>query len=406
MKWLNFLAKKAELKEQYFYEYERYLGIIAKDLLFQDLSIGKYDKKYIKVPKDVEDKLKKFRPTPLYRLRNLEKYIGTKCKIYAKREDLTLSGSHKINTSIPQVFYAIKDNATEVVTDTGAGQWGLAVSLAASQFKIKSTIFMIKVSYEQKLHRVRLMKILGSKVVPSPSTLTKAGRVARKKGYKHGSLGIGMSEAIEYVNTNRKRRLLLGCMSNYAVLHQTIIGLETIKQCEKEKIFPDFLIGPVGGGSNFCGLVLPFLERFNGEKITYIAAESKHIPVLTKGKYTKDYQDYIGFLPKIKMYSLGHKFEPPPLYSGGLRYHGKNFILSYLRKEGIIKVKDYSEKEILKTLILTYKLENLLPAPETAHAIKAALDIAKRYRNTTKVIVFNFTGNGMLDITGIPRLNF
>ncbi|MBS3052266.1 MAG: TrpB-like pyridoxal phosphate-dependent enzyme [Candidatus Aenigmarchaeota archaeon] len=386
-----------------------YREIIPKELAKQELLIGKYGKKTkIKIPREVLDLYKLYRPTPLARAERLEKYLNTPAKIYYKREDASPVGSHKLNTSIPQVFYSKKEDAECIVTDTGAGQWGSAIAISSNFFGLKSIVFMLRKSYEEKPYRVMMMKMFGSEVIPSPSDKTKTGKIALEISElsKTGSLGIGMSEAIETVMQTKGARLALGCMSNYAVLHQTVIGNECMTQLKKEGLNPDIMIGCVGGGSNLGGFCYPFIPKFTETK--FIAAESDAVPVLTKGEYRYDFQDYLAFLPMIKMYTLGHKFLPPPIHSGGLRYHGKNSTLSYLVNKKIIEPRSYSQDRVFEAGKLFAKLEGIVPAPETSHAIAAVIEEAERCKreNKEKTIVFNFSGHGLLDLENYKQVLF
>ncbi|MDO8537485.1 MAG: TrpB-like pyridoxal phosphate-dependent enzyme [archaeon] len=389
---------------------ERLSHIIPKELIKQELILGKYkSQELITIPNEVLELYRTFRPTPLVRAHRLEKFLKTPAKIFYKREDVSPVGSHKLNTALPQTYYAKKDSVETLVTDTGAGQWGTATAMATNFFGLKNIVFMTRKSYDDKPYRVAMMKLFGAKVISSPSNTTKAGKQALKdKKNISGSLGIGMSEAVETVIKNKKYRLALGCMSNYAVLHQTIIGMETKKQFKKMEIIPDIMIGCVGGGSNFAGFIYPFVKENLSKKtkIQFIAVESKSIPTFEKGEYKYDFQDFLGYMPMIKMYTLGHKFIPPKIHAGGLRYHGKTPTLSLLVKKGIVKTKSYYQEEVLQAGKIFAQIEGIVPAPESCHAIKAAIDeaIKSRRENKTKTIAFNLSGNGLLDLKAYQNL--
>ncbi len=374
--------------------------ILPKEIIKQELFLGKYKtNRLIKIPEKVRDFYSIYRPTPLVRAKRFEKRLKTPAKIYFKREDVSPVGSHKLNTSIPQVYYSNKEGVEIIVSDTGAGQWGSAVALSSSFFGMKSIIFMIKKSYDDKPYRVMMMKLFGAEVYPSPSNITKSGREALKnKKNLSGSLGIGMSEAFEFVKENENAKLALGCMSNYAVMHQTVIGNECMKQFEIEDIKPDVMIGCVGGGSNFAGFVYPFLKKMKSTE--FIAVESNAVPVFTKGSYRYDYQDFQGLMPMIKMYTLGNKFIPPKIHAGGLRYHGKTPTLSYLVNRKVVNAISYSQKEVFEAGKMFALTEGIIPAPESSHAIKATIDKALECKksNEKKTIVFNLSGHGLLDL--------
>ncbi|OGL88519.1 TrpB-like pyridoxal-phosphate dependent enzyme [Candidatus Uhrbacteria bacterium RIFCSPLOWO2_02_FULL_51_9] len=383
---------------------EKLLNIVPKELINQELILGKYkSEEFIPIPDEILNLYKIFRPTPLVRAFRLEKFLKTPAKIFYKREDVSPIGSHKLNTAFAQAYYAKKEGAETLITDTGAGQWGSAVALASKFFGLKSIVYMVRQSYEDKPYRVTMMRLFGAEVIPSPSNKTKAGKIALKnKENISGSLGIGMSEAVETVMKDKNARLSLGCMSNYAVLHQTIIGMEVKKQLETIGITPDIMIGCVGGGSNFAGFIYPFVKDKINKKIKteFLAVESKAVPTFGKGEYKYDFQDFLEYLPMIKMYTLGHKFVPPKIHAGGLRYHGKTPTLSLLVNRGIVKTKSYDQKEVLEAGKLFAETEGIIPAPESSHAIKAVLDEAIKCKKTNqeKTIIFNLSGHGLLDL--------
>ncbi|MEW6035127.1 MAG: TrpB-like pyridoxal phosphate-dependent enzyme [Candidatus Micrarchaeota archaeon] len=362
----------------------------------------------IEIPREVYDEYLKYRPTPLYRASGLEKAVAARlgkasleyAAIYVKDESCTPSGSHKLNTSLAQALYAKWDGRKKVVTDTGAGQWGIAVAIAARRMGLRSTIFMTAQSYRDKKGRVAMMEEYGAEVVSSPSEKTGVGRAELRKDKDHpGSLGIGMSEAVSTVDG--ETALLLGCMSYYAALHQSIIGQEVVAQLAALKVEPDVLVACIGGGSNFCGLVAPYIDdKLAGRKgPVFVAAESANIPVLTQGRYEWDYQDHGELMPLLLMNSLGHENVPPKLHAGGLRYHGKNPVLSMLHQLGHVKAVAFAQKEVLEAGLEFQKSEGFLPAPESAHAILAAMEeaAAAEHQKMRRNVVFLLTGDGRFD---------
>jgi len=367
--------------------------ILPKELLRLQFTV----ERFIRIPEEVREIYEEInRPTPLMRAKRLEKMLNTRAKIFFKYEGANPGGSHKINTAIPQVFYASKEGAELVTTETGAGQWGTAVALASKFFNIKSLIFMVRASYEHKPSRRTMMKLLGSEVIPSPSRLTEFGRKVLAKDENHpGSLGIAMSEAIEF-SLSKKGKYLVGSVIDAIIVHQSIIGEEAIKQLELMGEEVDILIGCVGGGSNFSGLIYPFIGRRMGKR--YIGVGSSEVPKLTKGKYLYDFPDSAGLLPMLKMYTIGKDFVPPPIYSGGLRYHAISPSLSILAEEKVVEFKEYSEGEIYKAAKLFTEAEGIVPAPESAHAIASVIEEVRREKEEKKTILFNLSGHGLLDL--------
>jgi tryptophan synthase beta chain len=362
----------------------------------------------IEIPKEVYEIYLTFRPTPLYRASGLEKAVASKlgkerleyASIWVKDESRTPSGSHKINTSLPQALYAKRDGRKNVVTDTGAGQWGIAVAIAAKKMGLRSRVFMTAQSYKDKKGRVAMMEENGAEVISSPSEKTEVGRTELAKDKDHpGSLGIGMSEAVSTID--KDTALLLGCMSYYAALHQSVIGQEVVAQLKALNVEPDVLVACIGGGSNFCGLVAPYIEeKLAGKKgPLFLAAESANIPVLTQGKYDWDYQDHGELMPLLLMNTLGHENVPPKLHAGGLRYHGKNPVLSMLHQLGLVKAVALKQNEVLQAGLEFQKAEGFLPAPESAHAILAAMQeaAASERQKIKRNIVFLLTGDGRFD---------
>jgi len=380
---------------------DRLKEILPHALIDQEFTF----ERYIEIPEDVRDMYARAgRSTPLRRAKRFEKIIETPAKIYYKFEGALLSGSHKLNTAIAQVYYAHREGYREVVTETGAGQWGLAVSIASKFMNVKAYIFMTRSSYATKKKRLSLMLENGAEVYPSPSTITKIGKSILETDRDHpGSLGIAISEAVEYVLRDpSSRRYIPGSVMEYVLIHQTVIGLEAMDQLKMLNENPDVLIACVGGGSNLAGLVYPFLgEAFRrGEKPPrVIAAESNLIPKMTKGIYRYEHPDSSGILPMIKMYTLGRDFKPPSVRAAGLRYHGVASSISILLKEGLIEPRSYSPEEAKEAGLLFYRAEGILPAPESAHAIVAAIQeaIMARRRDKEVTILLNLSGHGLYD---------
>lgn len=360
--------------------------------------------RFISIPTEVLNAYRKLgRPTPLVRARNLERYLGTPAQIYYKREDLSPSGSHKVNTSIAQAYYAKLECVKTLTTETSAGQWGSALALACSFFNIRCLVFMTRSSYLSKPYRKTLMELFGAEVVPSPSNRTEVGRRFLNKDPNHpGSLGIAISEAVEMALNDDGTKYAVGSVMNFVLLHQTIIGLETMLQLDLE---PDIVIGCVGGGSNFSGLSFPMIgSKLRGEgfeRTEFIAVESKASPKMTEGIYRYEFGDTAGYLPMFKMYTVGKDFIPPPLHAAGLRYHAAAPVLSLLIHEGLVKPAAYTQEEVLESARIFAKTEGIVPAPETAHAIKRVIDEAVRCRkrNLDKTILFCFSGHGLLDLS-------
>ncbi len=382
---------------------EMFLPLFPKALIEQEFS----PERYIKIPEEVKYTLASLgRPTPLFRAVRLERFLDTKAKIFYKYEGVLPTGSHKINTAVAQIFYNRVEGTERVSTETGAGQWGSALSLAGALFNIKVRVFMVKSSYHQKPYRRIMMELYGAEVIPSPSTLTESGRrILEKDPDNPGSLGIAISEAIEDVVKSDKAKYSLGSVLNHVLLHQTIIGLEAKKQLEYIGEYPDIVIGGVGGGSNFAGLAYPFMQdRLSGKTDTrFIAVEPKACPTLTRGVYEYDFGDTAGLTPMIKMYTVGHRYRVPPIHAGGLRYHGDAPTLSLLVYKGYIEARAYHQTEVFEAAKIFASTEGIIPAPESAHAVKAAIDIAREYSgdaDDAPVILFNLSGHGLLDLQG------
>jgi len=338
------------------------------------------------------------RPTPVIRAKRFESYFNAPIEIYMKMEAYTFAGSHKINSALAQAYYSKIEGTDLVTTETGAGQWGIAVAMASSLNKLKSKIFMTAASYYQKTYRVTLMKMLGGDVHPSPSQLTRIGReLLEDERNKNGSLGIAISEAVEYA-LEHNGRYNVGSVVNADILYKTIAGQEARKQLEINGIEPDYIIGAVGGGSNYSGLAFPFYRDYKGVK--YIASGAIEVPKMTRGEYKYDYPDTGKILPQVKMYSIGYDFIPPPIYAGGLRYHGVAPSLSLLMKHGIVESRDYDQETAFKYAELYTRLEGYVPAPETAHALPIISEIASEARKEgkKKIILMSFSGHGLLDL--------
>ncbi|WP_022853935.1 TrpB-like pyridoxal phosphate-dependent enzyme [Thermodesulfatator atlanticus] len=373
--------------------------IFPRSLIEQEMS----PEPWIEIPEAVREVYKLWRPTPLRRARKLEKALGTPARIYFKDESVSPPGSHKPNTAVAQAYYNKEAGIKRLATETGAGQWGSALSFACKLFGLKCTVYMVKVSYEQKPFRKSLMHIWGAEVFPSPSERTNSGRkILEENPDSTGSLGIAISEAVEDAATNQDTNYALGSVLNHVLLHQTIIGLETQKQLALVEEKPDILIGCVGGGSNFAGFAFPFIGDIIEKKLDaeVIAVEPSSCPTLTKGIYTYDFGDTAGLTPLLLMHTLGHSFEPPAIHAGGLRYHGDAPLVCQLVKDGFIKPRAYPQNPCFEAAILFAQTEGIIPAPETSHAIRAAIDEALKCKETgeEKVIVFSFSGHGHFDL--------
>ena len=361
---------------------------------------------YITIPKEVRKLYMQMgRPTPLFRATKLEEYLNTPAKIYYKREDTSPTGSHKLNSAIPQAYFAKKEGVERLTTETGAGQWGTALSLACNLLDLECTVYMVKVSFNQKPDRKNIMNIYNGNVYASPSENTKVGREILAENPEHpGSLGVAISEAMEEALENDDVKYTLGSVLNHVMLHQTVIGQELKKQLEIADETPDVMIACAGGGSNFAGSLFPFIkDKIAGKCDTqFIAVEPSACPTLTEGSYEYDFGDVNGFTPMLKMFTLGHDFVAPSVHAGGLRYHGMSPQVSLLTKEGYIEPRSAHQRDVFEAGIKFARCEGVLPAPETTHAIKVAIDEALRCKQTgeEKTIVLNFSGHGMLDLKG------
>ena len=363
---------------------------------------------WIDIPEAVREKYKIYRPTPLVRATELEKALDTPAHIYFKNESVSPVGSHKLNSALPQAYYNKMDGTTNLTTETGAGQWGSALALAAKAFGLELAVYMVKISYEQKPYRRSLMQTWGAQVIASPSMSTKAGRkiITEHPNYQ-GSLGTAISEAIELAMQTPNCKYALGSVLNHVSLHQTIIGLEAEKQMEMAEEYPDVVIGCFGGGSNFSGISFPFLRHnMTGEKQTrFVAAEPASCPKLTRGKFQYDFGDEIGYTPLIPMFTLGHKFAPANIHAGGLRYHGAGSIVSQLLRDGLMEATAIKQLETFEAGVLFAQTEGIVPAPESAHAIAAAIREAKQAKEEgkKKVILFNLSGHGLIDMSAYDQ---
>lgn len=374
--------------------------IFPMELIKQEVS----QERYIPIPEEVREVYKIWRPTPLYRARRLEKALKTPAKIYYKWEGVSPPGSHKPNTAVAQAYYNMKEGVQRLTTETGAGQWGSSLAFATCLFDLKCTVYMVRVSYDQKPYRRILMETWGAECIPSPSNRTQYGRkVLEQDPNSPGSLGIAISEAIEDAVTHDDTKYSLGSVLNHVLLHQTIIGQEAKKQFELVDDYPEVIFGCVGGGSNFSGLAFPFLaDKISGKKpdLKVVSCEPKACPTLTKGPYTYDFGDAAEMTPLLKMYTLGHAFIPPPIHAGGLRYHGDAPLLCKLTHDGYMDAVAYHQNEVFEAAMIFAKAEGFIVAPETAHAVKATIDEALRCKKTgeQKTILFNNSGHGHFDL--------
>lgn len=382
-------------------------AVFCTELVEQELNTSRA---YVDIPAEIRDFYRMYRPAPLVRAYCLEKELDTPAKIYYKFEGNNTSGSHKLNSAIAQAYYAKKQGLKGVTTETGAGQWGTALSMACSYFELDCNVYMVKVSYEQKPFRREVMRTYGASVTPSPSMTTEVGKAINKKfPSTTGSLGCAISEAVEVATKTEGYRYVLGSVLNQVVLHQSIIGLETKRALEKYDIEPDVIIGCAGGGSNLGGLIAPFAgEKLRGEKnYRIVAVEPASCPSLTRGRYAYDFCDTGMVCPLAKMYTLGSQFMPSPNHAGGLRFHGMSPIVSELYHQGVIEAKSYEQSEVFAAAEKFARREGILPAPESSHAIKAAVDEAMECKNTgeERTIVFGLTGTGYFDMKAYEQFN-
>ncbi len=373
--------------------------IFPMDLIMQEVSA----ERFIEIPDQVQDIYRIWRPTPLMRAYGLEKLLDTPAKIYYKYEGVSPSGSHKPNTAVPQAYYNKQQGVKRLTTETGAGQWGTALSFACAQFDMECEIYMVRISYDQKPYRKIMMNTFGAEVYASPSNRTQAGRnILAADPNSSGSLGIAISEAIERAVADEHTKYSLGSVLNHVLMHQTIIGQEAIKQMEYTGDYPDIVIAPLGGGSNFAGLSFPFLRnKLNGTKnVRCIAVEPASCPKLTKGVFMYDFGDTAGYTPLLPMYTLGHNFRPASIHAGGLRYHGASVLCSQLLKDGLIEAQALQQLECFDAGVKFAKAEGIIPAPEATHAIAQVIREANQAKleGTAKTILFNMCGHGFVDM--------
>jgi len=357
----------------------------------------------IEIPEPVREIYRLWRPTPLYRARRLEQKLGTSARIFYKYEGVSPAGSHKPNTAVAQAFYNKQEGVTRLSTETGAGQWGSALAFAGALFGIEVKVFMVKVSYDQKPYRRALMETYGAKCVPSPSRETESGRaILAASPDSPGSLGIAISEAVEVAATNADTKYSLGSVLNHVLLHQTVIGLEAIEQMEAADAYPDVVIGCAGGGSNFAGIAFPFLgKKLRGERdVRAIAVEPAACPSMTRGRYAFDFGDTGHLTPLVKMHTLGSTFIPPGFHAGGLRYHGMSPMVSHCLQLGLIEARAYHQNPCFEAGVMFARAEGIVPAPESCHAVRAAIDEARRAREEGRspTILFNLSGHGHFDM--------
>ena len=379
--------------------------IFAEELARQELN---QTDAWIDIPEQVRDMYKYYRSTPLVRAYGLEEALGTPAHIYFKNESVSPVGSHKLNSALPQAYYNKMQGVTNVTTETGAGQWGAALSYAAKVFGLECAVYQVKISYEQKPYRRSIMQTFGAQVTPSPSMSTRAGKDILTKYPNHqGSLGTAISEAIELAMTTPNCKYTLGSVLSHVSLHQSIIGLEAEKQMAMAGEYPDMVIACFGGGSNFGGIAFPFMRHTikEGKKIDFVAAEPASCPKLTRGVFQYDFGDETGYTPLLPMFTLGHNFRPANIHAGGLRYHGAGVIVSQLLKDGLMRAVDIPQLETFEAGTLFAQAEGIIPAPESCHAIAATIREALKCKETgeEKVILFNLSGHGLIDMTAYDQ---
>lgn len=379
--------------------------LFAKEIARQEMN---QTDAWIEIPGEVREMYKNWRPTPLVRAYGLEKALDTPAHIYFKNESVSPVGSHKLNSAIAQAYFCKKEGITNITTETGAGQWGAALSYAAKVFGLELAVYMVKVSYHQKPYRRSIMQTFGAQVIASPSMSTKAGRkILTDHPNYQGSLGTAISEAVELAMQTPNCKYTLGSVLNHVMLHQTVIGLEAEKQMEMAGEYPDMVIACFGGGSNFSGISFPFLRHklVEGKNIRIIAAEPASCPKLTRGQFQYDFGDEAGYTPLLPMFTLGHNFAPANIHAGGLRYHGAGSIVSQLKKDNLMEAVDIQQLETFKAATLFAQAEGIIPAPESSHAIAAAIRealIAKE-EGVSKTILFNLSGHGLIDMAAYDQ---
>ncbi|MBR3612795.1 MAG: TrpB-like pyridoxal phosphate-dependent enzyme [Bacteroidaceae bacterium] len=374
--------------------------LLSKESARQELN---FTDAWIDIPEPVQEMYRYYRSTPLVRAYALEEALGTPAHIYFKNESVSPVGSHKLNSALPQAYYCKIEGTTNVTTETGAGQWGTALSYAAKAFGVECAVYQVKLSYEQKPYRRSVMQAFGAQVTPSPSMSTRAGKdIITQMPNHQGSLGTAISEAVELAMTTPNCKYALGSVMSHVSLHQTIIGLEAEKQMAMAGEYPDVVIACFGGSSNFSGLAFPFMRHNikEGKKTRFVAAEPESCPKLSRGRFCYDYGDETGYTPLMPMYSLGHKFKPANIHAGGLRYHGAGVIVSQLLKDGLMEAADVSQLDSFKAGLLFAKTEGIVPAPESCHAIAATIAEAMKCKESgeEKVLLFALSGHGLMDM--------
>jgi tryptophan synthase beta chain len=374
------------------------LPLFPMGLIEQEMS----PERWVKIPDEVREIYRIWRPSPLFRAHRLEKALGTPARIYYKYEGVSPAGSHKPNTAVPQAYYNKIGGTKRIASETGAGQWGSSIALACKMFGLECTVYMVRVSFEQKPYRKSMMQLWGAEVIASPSPRTNAGRgILARDPESQGSLGIAISEAVEDAATREDTRYALGSVLNHVCMHQTVIGLEAKEQMKLAGDTPDVVIGCHGGGSNFAGIAFPYVaDKATGSKVRLVAAEPSSCPTLTKGVYAFDYGDTAQMAPISRMYTLGHDFMPPGIHAGGLRYHGASPLVSQLVDAGIIEARAVGQLAVFEAAVTFARTEAIIPAPESSHAIRVAIDEAllAKQEGKEKVILFNLSGHGHVDM--------
>ncbi len=382
---------------------EQMMAIFPGALLEQEMS----GSRWIDIPEPVREVYRLWRPTPLCRAQRLEQALGTPAKIFYKYEGVSPAGSHKPNTSVPQAYYNKISGIDRLSTETGAGQWGSALSFAGQMFGLQVRVYMVKVSYHQKPYRRSMMQVWGAEVYASPTDMTQAGRnILAEHPDSPGSLGIAISEAVEEAASRKDTNYALGSVLNHVLLHQTVIGLEAKKQLAKIGEYPDMVFAPCGGGSNFAGIAFPFFaDNAAGKKVRLVAVEPSSCPTLTRGVYAYDFGDASGYTPLMLMYTLGHDFMPPSIHAGGLRYHGDSPLVSQLYKEGLIEAVAVPQVATFEAGVTFARSEGIIPAPESCHAIRACIDEALECKKTgePKTLLFNLSGHGHFDMASYDK---
>lgn len=379
--------------------------LFSEEVSRQEMNVSD---EWIDIPEPVRDMYKTYRSTPLVRATGLEKALDTPAHIYFKNESVSPVGSHKLNSALAQAYYCKQQGVTNVTTETGAGQWGCALSYAAKVFGLEAAVYQVKISYNQKPYRRSIMQTFGAQVTPSPSMSTRAGKdVLTRDPNNQGSLGTAISEAVELAMTTPNCKYTLGSVLSHVTLHQTVIGLEAEKQMEMAGEYPDVVIACFGGGSNFGGIAFPFMRHNikEGRKTRFIAAEPTSCPKLTRGVFQYDYGDVAGYTPLLPMFTLGHNFMPANIHAGGLRYHGAGVIVSQLLKDGFMEAADIRQLESFEAGLLFARTEGIIPAPESCHAIATAIREAKRCKEEGKaeVLLFNLSGHGLIDMAAYDQ---